>query len=92
MRIKIDRINFVKDTISGKDRLDHEHEFYFDQETKIRQTASAPAERPLFEILEESGGVNFPLQRDQEIVVTWKQHPKLAGKKLAVRIVVEPPR
>jgi hypothetical protein len=86
-RIKIDRINFVKDTVTGKDQDETEHEFYFEQDTKIRQGPGSP-ERSLLQILEESG-VNFPLQRAQQILVTWKPHPKLLGHRLALRIVVE---
>ena len=68
-----------------------EREFYYEPETTIRRSSSEPSGRPLLQILEESG-VNFPLQRGQEVVVTRKPHPKLPGRKLALRITVAEPR
>ncbi len=90
-RITIERIDFVKDTVSGKNREGSEQEFYYERDTRIRRSRSDPTGRPLLEILEESGP-NFPLRRGQEILVSWTPHPELPGKKLAVRIDVEPLR
>ncbi len=77
--------------MSGRDKDGVRHEFYYERETRIRQSLSEIAGRPLFVILEASGP-NFPLQRGQEILVTWKPYPKLPGKRLALRIAVEPLR
>lgn len=90
-RITIERIDFVKDRVVGKDKDGAEHEFYYDRDTRIRRLRSESSGRPLFEILEEIAP-NFPLERGQKVLVRWKPHPEISGKKLAVRITVEPLR
>ena len=79
--IEITRIDLVEGTISGKDRSKRIWTFHYAPETKVHRMTPQESIRRLDEIVRNAP---FPVEVDQEVLVTWKTDLVKAGRKLAV--------
>lgn len=79
----IDRKNF---RLTGKDRRGTELTFTYKLQTRIRRLTPRESTTTLMQLLMQNPPV-FPLEKEHEVLVTWKIHPK-SRERVAVKITV----
>ena len=77
-----------RDTITGEGRVHRVFTFDYQLDTEVRTGASSSESETLSELLADPRA-EFPIRSGDQVIVTWKPHPRLEGHLLALRITIE---